>query len=343
MIPSAHRPNAFGFLRLLFASLVILSHAPELADGNRHREVLTQLFGTLSFGEVAVAGFFIVSGYLITGSYQNSRSMVAYLAKRAARIYPGFIAASLVCILIAGPLGGGQITTTLQYALVSIGNLILLRPPEVGDVFAGTPWPYIDGSMWTIAIEFRCYILLALIGCAGLLQRKRLIAVVAATVSIAAAAAPTLLGEHIETCRLAGLFLSGSTFYLYRDKLAYSRRGLAIASVGLAAGLFSVATAWLALASFGAYIVLAIAERKNTAWMRRLNSRDDISYGVYLYAWPITKVLLFYYPATPIVAVVIVTMLLAVVCGWVSWRLIERPLSQLAKARSGNPAAMAKL
>ncbi len=60
--------NNFNVMRLIFASLVLLSHSSELVDGDRHRELLTRVFGTISLGEVAVNGFFLLSGFLIIQS-----------------------------------------------------------------------------------------------------------------------------------------------------------------------------------------------------------------------------------------------------------------------------------
>jgi peptidoglycan/LPS O-acetylase OafA/YrhL len=104
-----HHKNAFGFLRLAFASLVIAAHVPEVVDGNARRELLTRIFGSMSFGELAVEGFFIISGFLIASSYLNSSSIRSYLVKRVGRIYPAFLVASMLCILVVAPLGGADL------------------------------------------------------------------------------------------------------------------------------------------------------------------------------------------------------------------------------------------
>ena len=54
--------NNLNFLRLLFASAVIISHVPEFRDRNRSHEELTQLVGRISLGELAVDSFFGLSG-----------------------------------------------------------------------------------------------------------------------------------------------------------------------------------------------------------------------------------------------------------------------------------------
>src|SRR5205085_4562125 len=102
---SAGRANNFDALRFALAALVILSHSfPLLQRDNRHEPLAVATGGQITGGEVAVGGFFILSGFLIAQSWDNSRGLGDYLRKRAARIYPGFLAAALVCALIAGPL-----------------------------------------------------------------------------------------------------------------------------------------------------------------------------------------------------------------------------------------------
>ena len=64
--------NNFGLLRLVLALLVLLSHSSEVIDGNRSREVLTSIFHTISCGDLAVNGFFLLSGYLIVQSWQRT-------------------------------------------------------------------------------------------------------------------------------------------------------------------------------------------------------------------------------------------------------------------------------
>ena len=168
-----HRNN-FNALRLLLASLVILSHAPELHEGNRNAELLTRIFGTLSFGELAVDGFFLLSGYLITQSWCNQPHWWIYMKKRVLRIYPAFIASSLVCILVIGPI----VTSEANYfSEISGGALLLgmltLIEPNLPSVFENRPHATINGSMWTIRWEFLCYLTVLAAGFAGVGNFRR--------------------------------------------------------------------------------------------------------------------------------------------------------------------------
>ncbi|MGT2488238.1 acyltransferase family protein [Methylobacterium oryzae CBMB20] len=292
------RANNFGSLRLLFAGLVILAHAPELVDGNRSRELLTQVFGTLSLGEVAVDGFFLVSGYLITASYRAKRSFGDYLARRALRIYPAFVVASLLCIAVVAPLGGGD--PAAASPLETLLRLSLLLMPVVPGAFAELPYPLLNGSMWTIPCEFGCYLLLGLVGTARALRRRgRYLGLLAGLATLLALRWLFLpvghpgdtLGSLSEMIRLTFVFCCGGAFRLFADRIAYTRRGAAVAALLLLPLMLSRPLAEPAFAILGGYLIFWFAFAVRPTALSRATAQVDPSYGLYLYAWPVQNLL----------------------------------------------------
>ena len=82
-------------MRVLFASLVLLAHAPEIADGNESREIFFRLTHAMSFGSLGVDGFFLLSGFLIVRSWETNSDHLDYLRRRVLRIVPGYLVAVL--------------------------------------------------------------------------------------------------------------------------------------------------------------------------------------------------------------------------------------------------------
>jgi peptidoglycan/LPS O-acetylase OafA/YrhL len=69
----------------------------------------------------------------------------------------------------------------------------------------------------------------------------------------------------------------------------------------------------------------------NTPTCNRINNRTDISYGVYLYAWPIQILLIWYFaPISPWLVMLVAT-IGACLCGYASWILIEKPFLTLKR------------
>jgi len=88
--------NNFDSLRLIFAILVILSHSFPLTRGSNDTEPLMRLtHGQITLGNISVWAFFVISGFLITQSWQRTPKVVKYLKRRIGRIYPGFAVAGL--------------------------------------------------------------------------------------------------------------------------------------------------------------------------------------------------------------------------------------------------------
>lgn len=334
--------NAFGVLRLLLAALVIVSHTPELADGNSQREILTNLTGTLSFGGIAVFGFFIISGYLITGSFIKSTSLKSFLRKRVVRIYPAFIISSLLCLLIVAPLAGAVFDIKSPHLVLnSIVRIAILGQPRVDGAFIGQyyndPVSALNGAAWTIQYEFACYILAAMLGLVGLYRHPIWVAMLALVCIIAAQLVPgnyvaSLTRGHIFAgapafiFKLPGMFLAGATFYVVRDRLRLTGGGCILATVGLCISLPVAPLTDIGVAIFGGYLLLAVARFGGDTAFGRINDRNDISYGLYLYAWPIEQLLIKYFGSANLLTLGLATFALAIVCGWASWLLIERPM-----------------
>jgi peptidoglycan/LPS O-acetylase OafA/YrhL len=353
---SAQRDNAFGVMRLALAAMVIVSHTPEIIDGNRAREPLFRIFGTISLGDLAVDGFFLISGFLIAGSYLGDPRPRAYLRRRIARICPGFIVASLVCILIVGPLSGVAPAQIIHGAGRWIARMLLLQRAELDGSFAGSFHPGLNNPMWTIAYEFRCYLLLLGLGMVGMLRRAWLVGVLAAIMLLCHAAAPASfwrgindllphsliwLGFFDQTLRFTGLFLAGTLFHLWRDWIRFSGPVLLACACGFLICLTVPALTEIGTATFGACLLFVAAFSTFTRALRGIGTRTDLSYGVYLYGWPITKLFTWYWPDLTIADVNILVLATAFICGALSWYLVERPAMRRMRQRH-FPSLMAR-
>src|SRR2546426_399953 len=248
--PAAHRGN-FNLLRLLFAGAVLFSHCFELIDRGRIHEPLDRLFHTYSGGDLAVDGFFLLSGYLILQSWTGDPSPGRYLARRALRIYPAFIVTTLLCGLALGPLFGGGAHYFAQFHPLDFAlGALLLREPMVPPVFVGNPYTDVNGSLWTIQYEFMCYAIVLL---AGLAARNRrgfwwLLWAAALVLNLVAGDAIEhirfpgswlLLGDEPGAfVRFLGFFATGALWFLHREQIRYRGVAAALSAVAVVLGLF---------------------------------------------------------------------------------------------------------
>jgi peptidoglycan/LPS O-acetylase OafA/YrhL len=326
------RHNNFGFLRLLFASLVIVSHSFELIDGNRSRELLTRIFGTMTFGEIAVDGFFLISGYLITKSFVERRSVWSYLAKRVARIVPGFAVSFALCAFVLAPLVGGALSP--QVIAHQFWLLLRLAPPDVPGAFDGLPYPQLNGSMWTIRYEFICYLVAAVIGLLGAYnQRWHWVLLVATGAALLASASG--IGSHHDAVRFFAVFEVGALYYLFRDGIILDGRAAVPAVIAVLSALLVpwLADTWVAI--FGGYLIFWFALKVPA--FSRIGDNTDISYGVYLYAWPIQNIIIWNDRTIDPWVLCGVTLAGSCLAGWLSWVLVEKPCMELLKRKRVAP------
>ena len=213
-------------------------------------------------------------------------------------------------------------------------HAMFLSEPYAPDTFHGLPYPSLNSSMWTIPYEFRCYLGLALLGLAGILRKRTSFLSLVVLLSIAALIpfdlASRFLGVTLaNSIQLTSLFLTGTSFYVFRDYVKYSN-GLACIAVALLCGaMFNNTISHTGVSLAGGYLIFWFAFLPNTPRLNRINNSTDISYGLYLYAWPIQNLLIWYEPGIHPPTVMVITTLGAGLLAFVSWHWIEKPALQM--------------
>ena len=333
------RSNNFDFLRLILAILVIFSHSFVLGPGpNLSEPFLTLTRGRATGGIIAVNFFFIMSGYLITASYLRSTSIFDYLGKRVRRIYPGFIGSMLFAALVVVPISGAVITggNAGGKILNFVWNTLRLQEFSFVGAFSKNPLPdTINGSVWTITVEFKCYLGLLLLGVSRVLQRRKLMTGIF-LVSIVVGVMFNVLGlQQIKGAtwtRLIPMYLAGVIAYLYRDKIRYTWQGGLASFCAMVASCF-VPFSWAAVFPIaGTYLLFWIAFNP---YLHAYHAAKfgDFSYGTYLYAFPVQQMIMNAWgmPINPL-ALFVQAAPLTLVLAVASWHFIERPF-----LKSGRP------
>lgn len=328
---STDHGNNFNLLRFLFASLVIVSHVPELQNGNRSNELLTRVFNTISFGEMAVDSFFVLSGFLIVKSWLGRPNVSAFISSRILRIYPGFVVASLLCAFVVGPIYGlANYFHDFGWSRF-VWELAKLNLSVTPAVFSGSHYPVLNGATWSIPFEFKCYLLVLACGLAGILNRRWMWLALFLTCTTAHIANRLdILHIPFDTYFRCGMaFTAGGCFYLYRNQIAWRQDAAWLAVIIFSGFLFIKPLAEPALCIFWSYAVFYYAMSGTT--FLGFNRFPDISYGVYLYAWPINKIILWHFPTMNVYAAMVCVFVLSVLLGIASWYVVEKPFMRLKK------------
>ena len=338
--------NNFTALRLALALAVIVSHAFSITSGSLENEPLMRSTG-FTLGEHAVNGFFAVSGFLVTMSFDR-RGWRDYVVARALRIVPALVAATLVTALALGP-ALTRLPLAQYFADPALWRFIALTPTTfksataLPGLFSDNVFPYPMGTVWTLKYEMLCYIGVFAAGLAGLM-RQRIVALGLIAALFVAIVALDLLhpgaGKATQTSlRLPFLFAAGGVLYLWSDRLSVSAIVAAalLAATWLAAGTPLYKALLFAFEGYGV-IWLALAPGLSHP---ALEPHADLSYGTYLYGWPVQQTLVQLFPGAAALSLLPLAVAISLIVAALSWYVVEKPaLSLKARlVRAPAPAA----
>lgn len=333
-----NRENNFTLVRLLFAWAVLFGHSYPIT-GNGSDPITRLILPHAWIGSLAVGGFFVVSGFLVTASF-TARGPLAFVLSRGARLYPAVIVYCAVALFVIGPLstGIGVIAYARLDRLAYLKNALLWNFQEnLPGVFAGHPFAgSTNGSTWTLPAELRCYVMVFALGIVGVFKRRwlaniTLIAIIFTTTDHYSML--PLFGGEARFAEPLLYFVIGSMAWVNRASIPLSLP-LAIAAFVApfvaAKTLFFPPVLTISLAYVTLYLVYKLPHIDID---RRIG---DISYGVYIYAWPIQQ--LVWSPGQSGLLNAVYATAIVVPLAYLSWRLVEKPaLSARRLMRTTRP------
>jgi peptidoglycan/LPS O-acetylase OafA/YrhL len=339
-----HKKNNFDFLRLIFASFVLLTHSYALS-GTRGSDGLYHITnGQLAFSDIGVKGFFIISGFLIFQSLERSKSLLDFYWKRFLRLFPALAVVLLLTVLLAPFVYHGS-TPYLSNKTVWTylpNNLSLYRIQyNISGIFDDNIYKSaINGSLWTIPYEFTMYVLLSFL---FLFRRNKWITRVLLLVvfslfvieNIFYSAQLDTFGNILSISlkwltELGAFFIAGAL--IASMKIEQSKYFNSVAFIALAALIISLIFHHYGPAKFFTLpLVVICIGLKSTPVLNVIGDKiGDLSYGIYIYGFPVQQTLMHYFKFSCF-ELLFFSLIISYSFAYLSWHLIEAKALKLKK------------
>jgi peptidoglycan/LPS O-acetylase OafA/YrhL len=364
------RTNTIGLLRHVLAFAVLAAHSWQV--GFNTLNPTTRWWGGQSqLGSMGVFGFFVLSGFLITGSALKL-SIGRFAWHRFLRIYPALWAclacsAFLIAPVVARAHGMGLrafwLTGDGPAQYVTRNFFASMDQVTIAGLFADTPYgnghaTTFNAPLWSLRFELLCYVGVGLLALTAILRRARWVAPVLLCLVWAAIADHAWRGPSLtqplpfagilgpvpllgsfdvhDLVILAYLFLVGVTAQLYRRWIPMHGSLAILAAAALVISLWYGGFLVYGMIAYGYLLLyLAVALPKRLSFIGR---RWDYSYGIYIYGYPIQLVLaVIGVQRFGLVAFTVVAALGTMVFAVASWHLVEKRALSLKDVRMVRP------
>lgn len=308
--------NSFTLVGIILSLMIILFHSYPLFYGTstNKTDIFTSLFNGESVGTIGVASFFIISGFMITNSIKRSKNISGYVFKRIKKIFPPMIFILLFSALVISPVLSSLpkfifLKKPSIYMKYIIDNTFLIKNTiyGIGDVFINNPYPIaINGSLWTMKHQMFMYIYMIPVYLLFIKkQRNDMFDIFFGTIFAIAVVNYSgvfntfynniankninigILNELYQFIRLIYYFSVGIFMNIHSDRIVYNKKyillSIIIILITFRTPVFNIFTMILL-----PYVLIYICCRKNN------RNYKDISYYIYLSAFPLQQVVIHY-------------------------------------------------
>jgi peptidoglycan/LPS O-acetylase OafA/YrhL len=344
--PGLEHANNFDALRFWAALAVLWSHAFPLSEGNENHEPLFVLSGgQTTFGGLSVTCFFVISGYLVTQSFERSASPWLFVKARMLRIMPALVVLLFLLAFVVGPLIStlpihAYFGSHEPYRFLAWHASFFRFVDGLPGVFGANPTTAVDASLWTLRHEVECYALIFVLGLAGLLNRYVTLALYAAGVvglmlfDQSADQFGLTLPIRPAHFDLATQFLAGAVVYHWRVALKANVAWLCLIGAVACMLLGNLNSAQRTLVPY-CFMYLALGTPRRWPTMSQYG---DLSYGTYIYAWPVKQLVVMGTPTPHWFTTGAVATPLVLGLAWLSWNGVEKTALALKRRRGREPA-----
>ena len=338
------KKNAFDLARILLAISVLITHSI-LIGGYKLNDPLSVLSKSQTyFAELGVMGFFALSGYLITSSFENSKNVLVFVSHRLLRILPGFWVCLIITAFVFAPLIfiiKGRSFASFDFvgkesSISYVVNNFWLKIQQwnIKDVLTYASYQdSLNGSLWSLFSEMQCYCFTMIAGMLGLFNKNKMLYLIFAIITFIFFAinfnfpksyGPTILVLS-PALKLYISYIAGSLLYVFRDQMILDKKGTIF--------LFFFTLMLIKFGGFNLLSPLLIAMTLiNVFGLFEFRIKYDVSYGVYIYSFPVQHLLYqFWGSRLPIFIFIGLSLAIAIVLGVLSYIFVEKPCINLRK------------
>jgi peptidoglycan/LPS O-acetylase OafA/YrhL len=330
------RDNNFTLLRFSAAMTVLFAHSVSALGLPPEREFFYNRIG-FSLGEMGLDMLFVTSGFLVTASLVNRQDLIGYLWARVLRVYPALWVMLLLTVFVLAPAlsslppadyyASAQTWDYFRKCATLIGGIRYSLP----GVFDTVPLKHeFNGSLWTMPVEVRMYLYLAAawvvfaVVPALRIRALSIVSPLAALVFLGIILYGRLGGGALNGANIRiFMYLSGSSLFMWRAKVPMSLALMLGILAALVCASFDKSVFFVVYALVLPPLVLHLVYLPGGP-IRAFNNWGDLSYGVYIYAFPVQQTLALAFPGMSLAAMMASSAAVSCGIGALSWNLLEK-------------------